>query len=100
MNARKNDPSVEGAYARVNTRLMPPCRSSPMSSMESAPATIPATSAVTFDPALAPLSLGTVRRSSASTRRPAASASATTGTRPADDTRFGSSKTADIAADV
>ena len=41
-----------------------------MSSMESAPATIPATSAVTFDPACAPWSVATVRWRSASLRRP------------------------------
>ena len=68
-----------------------------MSSIESAPATIPATSEATFNPAFAPLSVGTVRCSSASSRSPARSASASTGTSPADDTRFGSSNTADVA---
>src|SRR5664279_3030063 len=66
-----------------------------MSSMLSAPATIPPTSEASFSPAFAPLSVGTVNRSSASRRRPASSASFITGTRPADATRFGSSKHAD-----
>lgn len=46
------------------------------------------------------LSVATLRRSSVSVRRPAASARAIAGTRPADDTRFGSSKTAEIAVTV
>ena len=44
--------------------------------MLSAPATIPATSEATFNPALAPLSVGTLRCSSASDRSPARSANA------------------------
>ena len=56
---------------------------------------MPPTSDVTFHPAFAPLSVGTVRCCSASIRRPADSASTSTGTSPADDTRFGSSNTAD-----
>jgi hypothetical protein len=71
-----------------------------MSSMLSAPATIPATREVTFSPAFAPLSVGTDSRSWVSAASPADSASATTGTSPADDTRFGSSNTADIARGV
>ncbi len=71
-----------------------------MSSIESAPATIPATSEVTFNPACAPLSFGTVRCVSASSRSPACSASASTGTSPAVDTRFGSSNTADVVREV
>ncbi len=67
-----------------------------MSSIESAPATIPATSEATFNPAFAPLSVGTVRCSSARTRRPAASASASTGSRPLDDTRLGSSNEIEV----
>ena len=59
--------------------------------MESAPATIPATSEATFRPAFAPLSVGTVSCCPANLARPAASASASTGTSPAADTRFGSS---------
>ena len=67
-----------------------------MSSMLSAPATIPATSALTFAPALAPLSVGTLRCSSANAGRPHWRANATIGTRPAQDTKFGSSKLADV----
>ncbi len=48
----------------------------------------------------APLSVGTPRCSSASWRSPARSASASTGTRPADDTRFGSSNTAEVRVRV
>ena len=68
-----------------------------MSSIESAPATIPATSEATFNPAFAPLSVGTLNMLDRPARaaRPA-SASASTGTSPADDTRFGSSNTADV----
>jgi hypothetical protein len=65
--------------------------------MLSAPATIPATSEAIFNPAFAPLSVGTLRYVSASSRRPAELANAITGTSPADDTRFGSSKSAEIA---
>ena len=71
-----------------------------MSSMLSAPATIPATSAATFAPACAPLSVGTVSCSSTSARRPARSANASTGTSPPADTRLGSSKQADNADDL
>src|SRR3954454_15907689 len=63
-----------------------------MSSIESAPVAIPATSAPTFNPAFAPLSVGTLSPWSASRPRPACSANATSGTSPADDTRFGSSE--------
>ena len=67
-----------------------------MSSIESAPATIPATSEATFNPAFAPLSVGTLRCSSARRRSPARSANASTGTSPAADTRFGSSNATDV----
>ena len=63
--------------------------------MLSAPAAIPATSEESFSPALAPLSVGTLIRSSASPRSPALRASAISGTRPAADTRLGSSNVAD-----
>src|SRR5665647_3478130 len=71
-----------------------------MSSMLSAPAAIPATNEQIFAPALAPLSLGTLNRAWASSPRPARRARAITGTRPAADTRFGSSKTADATVGV
>ena len=96
VNARRNEPSVEGAYALAKRRPIPPWRSSAMSSIESAPATIPATSEATFNPAFAPLSVGTLKCSSASSRSPARSASASTGTNPATETRFGSSNATDV----
>ena len=62
--------------------------------MLSAPATIPPTRDPILRPALAPLSVGTLRCSSARVSRPLACANAITGTRPAVDTRFGSSNLA------
>jgi hypothetical protein len=58
--------------------------------MLSAPATIPATSEATFNPAFAPRSLGTLSHWSASRRKPARSANPTIGTNPAADTKLGS----------
>jgi hypothetical protein len=69
---RRNDPNIDGAYARANNRPMPPCRSRCMSSMLSAPATIPATNATTFNPGCAPRSVGTVNRASARSADPPA----------------------------
>jgi hypothetical protein len=68
--------------------------------MLSAPAAIPATSEDSFSPAWAPLSVGTLNRSSASSRSRAFRARTITGTRPACDTRFGSSKTAETTGRV
>ncbi len=65
-----------------------------MSAMLSAPAT----SEHPFNPAFAPLSVGTVSQASANWASPAFSANAITGTNPAADTKFGSSNTADVAA--
>ena len=53
-----------------------------------------------FNPGWAPLSVGTVNRASASSRNRAFRARAITGTRPADDTRLGSSKTAEATGRV
>jgi hypothetical protein len=47
-------PSVEGARTPSNNDGMAPWRSSSMSLIESAPATMPATSALTFAPAAVP----------------------------------------------
>ena len=80
--------------------FIPPWRNTAMSSMLSAPATMPATSAATFNPALAPLSVGTLNHSSASSCRPASWARRITGTNPDGDTRFASSKETDTAAGV
>src|SRR4051794_27973204 len=71
-----------------------------MSSMLSAPAAMPATREDSFRPALAPLSVGTLIRSSASSRRPALRATAISGIRPAADTRLGSSNVADTTGRV
>ncbi len=60
------------------------------------PATIPATSEATFNPAFAPLSVGTDKRLSANSCSPAVRARVRTGTSPEDDTRLGSSNTADL----
>jgi len=67
-----------------------------MSSMLSAPAAIPATRHITFDPGFAPV----VRCSSDNRGRPTLSASRMAGTSPADTSRFGSSNDADSAAGV
>lgn len=83
-----------GSYGRSNTFGIAPCRSKATSSMQSAPASLPATNEVTLRPAFAPLSVATDRCVSASVRKPASCASLTSGIGPADDTRFGSSKSA------
>ncbi|WP_422386320.1 hypothetical protein, partial [Cryobacterium luteum] len=59
-----------------------------MSSIESAPASIPATNAVTFNPEFAPKYPGTLNRASTSSPRPVFTANASAGTSPAADTRF------------
>ena len=48
VNERRNDPSVDGARTPPNSNAIAPCRSTSMSSMLSAPATIPATRQPTF----------------------------------------------------
>lgn len=64
--------------------------------MLSAPATIPATSAGTFNAAFAPADPPTLTQSSTSPARPACSANAIVGARPPADTRLGSSKSAEM----
>ena len=64
-----------------------------MSLIESAPATMPATSEATFAPA-EPAEPGTVNSAPAVSTKPARCANAITGTRPADATRHESSKRA------
>ena len=66
-----------------------------MSSMESAPAIMPATSAGTFTAAFAAAGPDSVTVSATSRCRPQRSAKASTGAKPEHDTRFGSSKTAE-----
>ena len=65
--------------------------------MESAPQTIPPTSARTFAAAFAPPFAAIVSRSASSLPSPHRCASAMTGTSPAHDTRLGSSNRALIA---
>jgi len=98
VNERRNVPSVDGALAPSNNRPIAPCRSRSMSWIESAPATIPATSAGTFRYAFTPPAARKVRVSAARLCRPQRSASASTGASPAHDTKFGSSKLADSPA--
>ncbi len=68
--------------------------------MLSAPATIPATTAVTFTAAFAPAEPGTLTCSATSSCNPARSANATAGTSPATPTRFGSSKPAETVCET
>jgi hypothetical protein len=60
-NARRNVPNVDGAGTPVKTLGSAPARSMSKSAIESAPAHIPATSAVTFPPAPEPGPPGSVR---------------------------------------
>jgi hypothetical protein len=69
-----------------------------MSSIESAPASIPATREETFSPAFAPLSMRTDNHASASSRSPTDPADRINGRSPATDTRFGSTNETDTAA--
>ena len=71
-----------------------------MSSIESAPATIPPTSEATFNPAFAPLSVGTVRCCIGQLPQPGRLGQRQHRDQPADDTRFGSSNTAEVARSV
>jgi hypothetical protein len=94
VNERRNVPNVDGARIPVNNRPIPPWRSRSRSSMLSAPATIPATTAATFTPEFGD---GTLSPSAARSCNPQRPARASTGTSPADDTRFGSSNATDVA---
>jgi len=73
-------------------------RGAPMSSMLSAPAAIPATRQPAFRPAFTPHFALILTCSPARSVRPQRSARAMTGTRPARDTRFGSSNDACVFA--
>lgn len=68
-----------------------------MSSMQSAPATIPATSAGTFRCAFTPPSAFNVRVSTTRSLSPARCASAIVGANPAHETKLASSKTVEMA---
>jgi len=104
LNSRRKITSVEGAYTSLNTRGVPPARSTFASSMLSAPHMIPAMIEVSLPGGLtAPERTRVDGRStcvSISLERPACSASSSTGTNPADDTRFCSSNTADSAVNL
>src|SRR5680860_1506333 len=96
-HVRRNVPNVDGARTPVNNRPIPPCRRRSMSSMQSAPATIPATSAGTFRCAFTPPSDFNVRVSATRSPRPARCASAIVGANPAHETKLASSKTVEMA---
>ena len=98
VNERRNDPSVDGARIPPNNAGIAPCRSRSRSSMLSAPPVIPATIAGTLTWAFTPHGRAIRTYSPASAAWPARSARAMTGTRPARDTRFGSSNLACIFA--
>ena len=92
VNERRNDPSVDGARIPPNKSAIAPCRSTSMSSTLSAPAAMPATRQGTFRFGFTPVRLAIV---TCSRNPPGRSAPpAMTGTRPARDTRFGSSNDA------
>ena len=79
----------------ATSRPIAPCRSRSMSSIESPPAPMPATSADTFAPPAQPAPPGTVRCWPANSPSDARCARGSTGTSPAADTRLGSSTRAD-----
>jgi hypothetical protein len=97
VNSGRNWPSVAGAYTWSNRRGIPPDLIRSRSSMQSAPAAIPAmiepSLPAGFTPAEATLVVLIATLPATSPDRPARSASAITGTKPAHDTRFSSSKT-------
>jgi hypothetical protein len=97
VNPRRNWPNVAHAYTPPNSRDMPPERITSRSSMHSAPAAIPAIIDVSlpagFTAADFTLLCFIATLLAINSDRPARSASAITGTSPATDTRFPSSKT-------
>src|SRR6188472_1354512 len=99
VNSRKKIPSVEGAYTSSNTRGVPPARNTSTSSMLSAPQIMPPMIVVSFPTGLtAPDFTRVDGRSTClpiNHERPVCSASSMIGTKPAADTRFGSSNIAD-----
>src|SRR6476659_6779616 len=99
VNSRKKIPSVEGAYTSSNTRRVPPARNTSTSSMLSAPQIMPPMIVVSFPTGLtAPDFTRADGRSTClpiNHERPVCSASSMIGTKPAADTRFGSSNIAD-----
>ncbi len=104
VNSRRKIPSVEGAYTSLNTRGAPPARSTFASSMLSAPHMIPAMIEVSLPAGFTAPDLtrvdGRSTCSPISLESPVCSANSSTGTNPADDTRFCSSNTADPTVNV
>ena len=104
VNSRKKIPNVEGAYTSSNTRGVPPARNTSTSSIQSAPQAIPATIEVSLPTGLtAPDFTRVDGRSTCSpidSESPVCSANSSTGTKPAADTRFGSSNTAESTVNV
>ena len=104
LNSRSKIPTVEGAYTSSNTRGVPPARSTLASSMLSAPHIMPAMIVVSLPAGLTAPDFTRVDGSSTcspiSRERPVCSASSSTGTNPAADTKFCSSNTADPAVNV
>jgi len=94
VNARRNVPSVDGAFTPGSTLPTAPSRSTSRSSMLSAPVIIPATIEATFAPASHPAPPGTDTVRATKPGSPARRASRITGTNPAEAIRFGSSKLA------
>ncbi|WP_326697364.1 hypothetical protein OG909_08505 [Streptomyces sp. NBC_01754] len=92
---------MDDARAPVNRRFIAPCRSRSMSSMLSAPAAIPATSAITFAAGKEPVPFfeaGRRTRSATSPGSPHRSARRTSGASPPYAIRFGSSNRAETLA--
>ena len=96
VNSRSNWPTVAQAYTPANSRSMPPERITSRSSMQSAPAAIPAMIEVIFPAGFTPadvtLDVLNATRSPISSDRPARSANPITGASPANDTSDSSSK--------
>jgi hypothetical protein len=104
VNSRSNVPTVEGAYTPSKSVFMPPLRSTSTSSMQSAPAHMPATTVASFGAGLAAPDLIRGARiwtfSESSRVSPVCWANVIAGASPADDTRLSSSNTAESAANL
>ena len=104
VHSRNSVPIVDGAYTPSNRVLIPPLRTTSRSSMQSAPAHIPAISVASFGAGLAEPDLirGAAMQtlSARSCASPVPAANSITGTSPAHDTRWSSSNTADAAVNL
>jgi hypothetical protein len=103
-DSRNKVPTVDGAYTPPKRLFMPPERMTSMSSMQSAPAHIPAISVASLGAGFAApdLILGAVMWTFSPRSRdsPVWAANLITGTSPAHDTRLPSSNKADSAANL